>query len=456
MQSVIMEDVDFKVHYDYHNTERCTAFSVAFDVLTCIDYADFSRIVQDNVPYLRRLASVRICFKDQEGHWVDVDERNYTKFVKTGKLINIRVVDGMSPCHSKSVATEQKHGQVASKRQLFDSASGEKTFIYQSPLEIDIELKQNELRAKEMEFEEYKRKYEQLDNEYNPKVPRATGKLCHKCHTRDGHTRSRCKNEPCTNVVICGELDVHPESKKELVELASLKNKADGELKKFKSEVEVKQKIKNQMLMTFENKIHEQLIRTNPEKYLIGGVGQAKKRVLDADKAILRKYYNGKAPEHLDVASITWQALIDAEMEKWNVGQRKPQPPRNPVLEMMTAASAGVTTTSNTNVCTTRSIPQYSPSQFCSGDVYGYQHGYPMFPGGYFPQIPAMASPNQVPQLGPGNPACYPNTYSLFGQFPQQPAMSSLNPPLPKATPSAATAPPPPPGSPPGSPYKGQ
>jgi hypothetical protein len=474
--SDILEEIDFKVHYDYHSSDRCTPFSAVFDVLKCIEFGDFCQVIQDHVPYLRRLTSVRITYKDEEGHWVDVDERNYSKFIKTGKLINIRVVDGQSPCPAqKQLPTRSdSDSRGMSKRQLFQTQPRVSTataternestsFLYKSPLEIDIDLKENELCAKEMELREYKRKYESLDAEYNPRVPRGTGKLCHKCHTREGHTRTKCTNVPCTSVLICGEVDVHPDSKKELTELAGLKNKIEGEVKKLKSEVEVKQRVKTQMLTTFENKIHDDLIRSNPNKYLIDGGPAYKKRILDADKAILRKYYKAKAPDNLEIASVTWQAIIDAETEKWSTGQRKPIQPRNPVLEMMKAMTSQNQQPSSTatmsapgqdsslsllpgiGLAISPSIHQGIPTHQGSGqpfyhDYHGmyYPYGMPSYGGpmftGSFPAA-SISSPN--PPL-PANPM-----YPLLPANPMNPPLPAN--PHPECTPRKP--PPPPPSS---------
>lgn len=124
--------------------------------MACIDCVDSCDIIWENVPRLRRLASVRICYKDHEGHWVDVDERNYSKFIKTGNVINIRAVGGISPAPKPTASIPNQ--MTTTKRELFPQITGTGTtststadrnsFVYKSPLEMDIELKQNELKAK--------------------------------------------------------------------------------------------------------------------------------------------------------------------------------------------------------------------------------------------------------------------------------------------------------------------
>ena len=167
--------------------------------------------------------------------------------------------------------------------------------------------------------------------EYKPKVPRGSRNLCHKCHGREGHTKTKCPNPPCEDILSCGKLGMHLDKKKELQEMAALKNKCDAEVKKTKNELEVKKSVYKSVSQTFENKVHSYLIRTNPSKYLINGVGpEVKKRVLNADKCILRKHYGGKAPGHLEIASCTWQSVIDAFHDKYEL---KPYTRQNKIDE---------------------------------------------------------------------------------------------------------------------------
>ena len=104
--------------------------------------------------------------------------------------------------------------------------------------------------------------------------------------------------------------------KKKLQDLANLKNKTEGELKKLRLEFESKRKIYESMSKTFESQIHSALVNSNPDKYLVNGVGPGfKKRVLDADKCILRKHYKGKIPTNLHLESASWKSIIDAHHE---------------------------------------------------------------------------------------------------------------------------------------------
>ena len=68
----------------------------------------------------------------------------------------------------------------------------------------------------------------------------------------------------CESAAVCGQLDKHPTEKKALQELGKKKQKAEGELKALRSEPSVKETVARDMSKSFEARIHELLIRTNP------------------------------------------------------------------------------------------------------------------------------------------------------------------------------------------------
>ena len=67
---------------------------------------------------------------------------------------------------------------------------------------------------------------------------------------------------------MCGLIDRHPVQKKEIQVLAKRKSNIEGEIKAFTSELKVKEKVSLNVEQSFEAKIHDILIRTNPGKYL--------------------------------------------------------------------------------------------------------------------------------------------------------------------------------------------
>lgn len=146
--------------------------------------------------------------------------------------------------------------------------------------------------------------------------------ICGNCHTR-GHDKKRCSAETCESAVICGEIDKHPSEKKELSELAKKKQAVEIELKTLKTELEVKNKVKSEVQNSFESKIHDELINSNPGKYLTEQ-GKPKEGIIKADTYILKRYYQGNFPQDLRMESQIWKTVISSYEEKMNIN-----PPKN-------------------------------------------------------------------------------------------------------------------------------
>ena len=186
-------------------------FFVDFEILAALSLEDFLDYLRNEIPYLTRKEQIRLCFMDNEKHWVDLTPQIYPKFIKSGPLVNIRVLDGLSPATPTcKCSTDGERGPRGSKRQLeypvlCESNKDDSKWTYKSPMEIDIQDKEACLREKELELSFYKTKYDKLDMDYNPKVPRGSRNLCHKCHGREGHTKTRCPNPPCEGILSCGE-----------------------------------------------------------------------------------------------------------------------------------------------------------------------------------------------------------------------------------------------------------
>ena len=97
----------------------------------------------------------------------------------------------------------------------------------------------------------------------------------------------RCHMPECSSASICGQLDRHGNEKKEVQELGKRKLKAEGELKALKADLSVKQTLSKNVSQSFEARIHDALIRTNPGKYLTEN-NRPKEGVILADTYILK------------------------------------------------------------------------------------------------------------------------------------------------------------------------
>ena len=126
----------------------------------------------------------------------------------------------------------------------------------------------------------------------------------------------------CESAAMCGQLEKHPTEKKELQELGKKKQKVEGELKSLKSELSIKETVSNDMSRSFEAKIHDTLIRTNPNKYLTIN-NKPKEGIILADSFILKGYYHNKAPENIEHESEIWQTIIKSHEENFTCKVKK-------------------------------------------------------------------------------------------------------------------------------------
>ena len=277
-----------------------------------------------DIPHLNRLPYLRICILDEEDY-VDLTERNFRKFVKATLLgqpkMKLKILDGTSPATKPQPAN--KATECAAKKELSYMYSKESEFRYMSPAELDIQEKEIEVKEKIKAVDGLNSRYHELSNDMNTNIWRDTSKrVCHNCHTRKGHDRKKCKDMKCADIRICGEIDLHPESKKELSVLSAKKQKLEGEVKALSAEIEAKRKAQNETFNTFEGKIQSHLIRSNPEKYLISATGQVR---VNADTAILKKVYDGQVPDNLESSSQFWQEIIDSHDRQFHNPAEKAQ-----------------------------------------------------------------------------------------------------------------------------------
>ena len=49
---LVSEEVQIKVHYDYHGCERCTPVFVDFEILAALSLEDFMDYLRNEIPYL--------------------------------------------------------------------------------------------------------------------------------------------------------------------------------------------------------------------------------------------------------------------------------------------------------------------------------------------------------------------------------------------------------------------
>lgn len=210
---------------------------------------------------------------------------------------------------------------------------------------------------------------------------------------------SRCPMPVCETAAVCGQLEKHPTEKRELQELGKKKQKAEGELKALKSELLAKEVVSNDMSKSFEARIHDTLVRTNPNKYLTSN-NKPKEGIILADSYILKKYYGGKIPDFDDIQheSEIWQTIIKSREESYQVGAKVP---KNSVIKEL--ENRGVdwpcSNVSRPDIMQAANYNQmnwYASPPFTAPYMYGFS-GYYQSPGSTGLATRAIASPPPPP-----------------------------------------------------------
>ena len=117
------------------------------------------------------------------------------------------------------------------------------------------------------------------------------GCVCNNCHAT-GHTKTTCRNPPCSNIDSCKIKDKHPEHKMKVNELQreikSLENQAAEEEANIKSLASAHERAKT----SFFGLMRPRLKAQNLLKY-----GSGKRIHLDRDLLILQRALNNKVPD---------------------------------------------------------------------------------------------------------------------------------------------------------------
>ncbi|XP_045207107.1 uncharacterized protein LOC123559398 [Mercenaria mercenaria] len=402
--------LDIKVHYSYHGQQRCGLIDTTFNNLYSMDYFSFINHLKCEIPQLNKLEVLRVCFMDEEKTYIDLTAKNFHRFLRLATLcfqsdipkINLKVLEGSSPMPKPD--SENKKSETSKPKRLFDSEEYVKT-PYRSPIELELSLKRQLLSQKEKEFMLAQSKYDAVSNEYVVKGYQDTSKtVCTRCHLRLGHTRNRCHMDECTTARNCGNIDRHAAEKRELTELGKQKQKLEGELNALKSELQIKEALNNDVMTSFEAKIHDILIRTNPEKYLSEN-RRPKEGVILADSYILKKFYGNSA---VDKATMErdcdiFQTIIQSHEEKMNVKR-----PKNSVVNELERREISWPGSTNVNEQSMQTLHQgyyYGPSYPMAPWFAAFQSGCTAMTSPMHPSVSAsIAPPVASPPLPVGSP----------------------------------------------------
>ena len=145
------------------------------------------------------------------------------------------------------------------------------------------------------------------------------------------HTQRNCNIGICEDIRQCGELDYHPQQKTEINDLIkTIKHRKGRENAWNRAQ---SQKHLTSTSKTFERRVRDYVINSNPEKYPLNGVGPGIVNIkLQADTAILKRHYNYKIPDDLARESRYFNGIIDSQGLPKKLPRRAP---RNPIQEAL-------------------------------------------------------------------------------------------------------------------------
>ena len=207
-------------------------------------------------------------------------------------------------------------------------------FVYKFPVAIDIALNEKEVELKRAELQSLEEAYNSKAVAFNINVSKdKTKKRRAKCHLRVNHTQRNCDIGICEDIRQCGELDYHPEQKKNEINEYKKQQNVERDMKALEIELKVKKGALTSASKTFERRVRDSVINSNPEKNLLNGVGPGIVNIkLQADIAILKRHYNNKVPEDLARESRYFNGIIDSQGLPQNLPSRAP---RNPIQETL-------------------------------------------------------------------------------------------------------------------------
>ena len=205
---------------------------------------------------------------------------------------------------------------------------------------------------------------------------------------------------------MCGSLSSHENAKTEFKELVSARDKAEGQMKKLRAELDSKVKMEATINQSFEAKVKPYLINSNVDKYIFDGYKE-RSRVIIADTAILRKHYNETIPDNIENECLKWHQIIKVFEER-----KIPKTVKNSIREMLKQKKVQFPVVNTNTSSSTPSLPQ---------DPMTYTGFYPwMYPWSIMPLQSLPMSGVGIHTSGQPAPAALgslPSTYAV----PRQP-----------------------------------
>ena len=235
-----------QVKVDYGG-ERFATF-----LLRNVTYESLLQTIQRNCSPLAHLGqdSIRLRYKDEDGDFVNlsqddpfafpemlrtakqVGDRDYKKIYIKAHEVNFPVPQKMLDCGGLSTSAAFSGGELERKQLTYRALAPVATSTAQttipcftlarerSPLDLkEEELKENltVLQVQLSTAREELNNLKQQDKQFLS-LSSIRARMCTVCHVA-GHTKTTCKNEPCTNISRCKVREKHPEHRANIQEL---------------------------------------------------------------------------------------------------------------------------------------------------------------------------------------------------------------------------------------------
>ena len=318
------KNMALQVKVDYGG-ERFATF-----LLRNVTYETLLQTIQRNCSPLAHLDedSIRLRYKDEDGDFVNISpndpfafsemlrtakqvgDRDYKKIYIKAHEVNSPVPQKMRRLDSAGLSTVAAFGcfsggELEPKQLTYRSLAPVATSTVQttipcstvarekSPLDMkEEELKENltVLQVQLSTAREELNNLKQQDKQFLS-LSSIRARMCTVCHVA-GHTKTTCKNEPCTNISCCKVREKHPEHRANIQELQrtikNLEQQSADEEANIKGLRNARERAKSSFFAIMRPRLRAQ----NLIKYASG-----KRLQLDRDLLALQRALNNRVPE---------------------------------------------------------------------------------------------------------------------------------------------------------------
>ncbi|XP_068686090.1 uncharacterized protein [Montipora foliosa] len=291
-----------QVKVDYGG-ERFATF-----VLRNVTYKTLLQTTEKNCSPLAHLGqdSIRLPYKDEDGDFVNISpdnsfafsemlrtakqvgDRDYKKFYIKAHEVNSPVPQKMRRLDSGGLSTSAvfSGGELEPKQLTFST-------LAPSPLDLkEEELKEN-LTALQVQLSTAREELNNLKQQDKEFVSLSSirARMCTFCHVA-GHTKTICKNEPCTNISCCKVRDKHPEHRANIQELQHTMKNLEKQSADKEANIKGLSNARERAKSSFFAIMRPRLRAQNLIKYASG-----KRLQLDRDLLALQRALNNRVPE---------------------------------------------------------------------------------------------------------------------------------------------------------------